>query len=65
MNMNLGWALTVRLLQRSDGKAQCLSDHGGLGRIASHLVAAGCYGLDLGSFTRYLAQPRARQSRPL
>jgi NADH-quinone oxidoreductase subunit D len=32
-----------------------------LGRIASHLVAAGCYGLDLGSFTPFLYTFRERE----
>ena len=38
-----------------------------LSRIASHLVAAGCYGLDLGSFTPFMwTLPRAREdSQPV
>jgi len=32
-----------------------------LGRIANHLVAAGCYGLDLGSFTPFMWTFRERE----
>ena len=32
-----------------------------LNRIASHLVAAGCYGLDLGSFTPFMWAFRERE----
>ncbi len=64
MNMNLGWALAVEKLMGLEvtSKAQqvrvmvCE-----LGRIASHLVAAGCYGLDLGSFTPFLYTFRERE----
>lgn len=64
MNMNLGWALTVeRLLgvevsQRDKHLRVIMAE---LGRIASHLVAAGCYGLDLGSFTPFLYTFRERE----
>jgi len=64
MNMNLGWALTVeKLLQMSlPPKAKHLrviiSE---LGRIASHLVGMGAYGLDLGSFSPFLYAFRERE----
>ncbi len=64
MNMNLGWSLTVERLLGVDvpekGKhlRVIMAE---LGRIASHLVAAGCYGLDLGSFTPFLYTFRERE----
>ena len=64
MNMNLGWSLTVeRLLgvdvpERAKHLRVIMAE---LGRIASHLVAAGCYGLDLGSFTPFLYTFRERE----
>jgi NADH-quinone oxidoreductase subunit D len=64
MNMNLGWALTVEKLLNYDlpEKARHLRVMiCELGRIASHLVAAGCYGLDLGSFTPYMWTFRERE----
>ena len=51
MNMNLGFSLTVEKLI---GIAE-------LGRIASHLVGMGAYGLDLGSFSPFLWAFRERE----
>ncbi len=64
MNMNLGWAMTVEKLMGLDVSEKtrhlrvmvCE-----LNRIASHLVAAGTYGLDLGSFTPFLYCFRERE----
>ena len=39
----------------------CGSSSPSLSRIASHLVAAGCYGLDLGSFTPFMWTFRERE----
>ena len=64
MNMNLGWALCVEKLlgQRVSEKTRHLRViMTELSRIASHLVAAGCYGLDLGSFTPYMWAFRERE----
>jgi len=64
MNMNLGWALCVeKLLNHSlSDKAKHLrviiSE---LGRIASHLVGMGTYGLDLGTFSPFLYAFRERE----
>lgn len=64
MNMNLGWALCVEKLLDHDlpEKAKHLrviiSE---LGRIASHLVGMGTYGLDLGSFSPFLYAFRERE----
>ena len=67
MNMNLGWALAVEKLLGLEVPEKCrhlrvmICE---LSRIASHLVAAGCYGLDLGSFTPFMwTFPRARKNR--
>lgn len=64
MNMNLGWALCVEKLMDYD-----LSDKAKhlrviiaeMGRIASHLVGMGTYGLDLGSFSPFLYAFRERE----
>jgi len=64
MNMNLGWALCVEKLLRLE-----VPERGRhlrvvfceLNRIASHLVAMGCYGLDLGSFTPFTYAFRERE----
>jgi len=64
MNMNLGWALTVEKLLDYD-----LPERGRhlrvliceLNRIASHLVAMGAYGLDLGTFSPFLYAFRERE----
>lgn len=64
MNMNLGWALCVEKLLEHDlsDKARHLrviiSE---LGRIASHLVGMGAYGLDLGTFSPFLYAFRERE----
>jgi NADH-quinone oxidoreductase subunit D len=64
MNMNLGWSLCVeKLLNHSlPEKAKHLRViMVELNRIASHLVAMGAYGLDLGSFTPFLYAFRERE----
>lgn len=64
MNMNLGWALTVEKLLQIEvtEKARVLRViMCELGRIASHLVAMGSYGLDLGSFTPFTYAFRERE----
>ena len=64
MNMNLGWALTVEKLlgfvpsERLRHLRVLVCE---LDRIASHLVAAGTYGLDLGSFTPFMWCFRERE----
>ncbi|MCH2609902.1 MAG: NADH-quinone oxidoreductase subunit D [Pirellulales bacterium] len=64
MNMNLGWALVVEKLLEHDlpEKARHLrviiSE---MGRIASHLVGMGAYGLDLGTFSPFLYAFRERE----
>ncbi len=64
MNMNLGWALAIeKLLEHSvSEKARHLrviiSE---MGRIASHLVGMGAYGLDLGTFSPFLYAFRERE----
>src|SRR6478752_3515543 len=64
MNMNLGWALAVEKLMKHDvpekGKhLRVLIAE--LGRIASHLVGMGAYGLDLGTFSPFLYAFRERE----
>jgi NADH-quinone oxidoreductase subunit D len=64
MNMNLGWAMTVEKLMGLEvpEKARHLRVIVcELNRIANHLVAAGCYGLDLGSFTPFMWTFRERE----
>jgi NADH-quinone oxidoreductase subunit D len=64
MNMNLGWAMTVEKLlemelpEKANHLRVIIVE---LCRIASHLVAAGTYGLDLGSFTPFLYCFRERE----
>lgn len=64
MNMNLGWALCVEKLMQLEVPEKgrhlrvIITE---LNRIASHLVAAGCYGLDLGSFTPFMYCFRERE----
>jgi NADH-quinone oxidoreductase subunit D len=64
MNMNLGWALTVEKLMKVDvperGKhlRVIIAE---MGRIASHLVGMGAYGLDLGTFSPFLYAFRERE----
>jgi NADH-quinone oxidoreductase subunit D len=64
MNMNLGWALVVEKLLKYDMPAK--GKHlrviiAELGRIASHLVGMGAYGLDLGTFSPFLYAFRERE----
>ncbi|MGO8690224.1 MAG: NADH-quinone oxidoreductase subunit D [Thermoguttaceae bacterium] len=64
MNMNLGWSLVVEKLLGCEvtEKARHLRVIAcELSRIASHLVAACCYGLDLGSFTPFTWAFRERE----
>lgn len=64
MNMNLGWSLCVEKLLQHDlpDKAKHLRVIiAELGRIASHLVGMGTYGLDLGSFSPFLYAFRERE----
>src|SRR5436305_3803749 len=64
MNMNLGYSLAVEKLcgMKIPEKAQVIrvivSE---LGRIASHLVGMGAYGLDLGTFSPFLYAFRERE----
>ncbi len=64
MNMNLGWALTVEKLigmevpQKAMNLRLIIAE---LGRIASHLVGMGAYGLDLGTFSPFLYAFRERE----
>jgi len=64
MNMNLGWALAVEKLMQLEVPEKgrhlrvLIAE---LNRIASHLVAAGTYGLDLGSFTPFMYCFRERE----
>lgn len=64
MNMNLGFALAAEKLvdMRVNEKAMHLRVFiAELGRIASHLVAMGTYGLDLGTFSPFLYAFRERE----
>ena len=64
MNMNLGWSLCVeKLLNHSlSDKAKHLRVIiAEMGRIASHLVGMGAYGLDLGTFSPFLYAFRERE----
>jgi len=64
MNMNLGWSLAVEKLLRYEvsEKARHLRVLiAELGRIASHLVGMGAYGLDLGTFSPFLYAFRERE----
>ena len=64
MNMNLGWALTIEKLLKYEPPEKgrhlrvIIAE---LGRIASHLVAMGTYGLDLGTFSPFLYAFRERE----
>jgi NADH-quinone oxidoreductase subunit D len=64
MNMNLGWALTVEKLMKYEPPEKgrhlrvIISE---MGRIASHLVGMGAYGLDLGTFSPFLYAFRERE----
>jgi NADH-quinone oxidoreductase subunit D len=64
MNMNLGWSLVVEKLLNHDlpEKARHLRVIiAEMGRIASHLVGMGAYGLDLGTFSPFLYAFRERE----
>ena len=64
MNMNLGWALCVEKLlnyhvpERGRHLRVIIAE---LGRLASHLVGMGAYGLDLGTFSPFLYAFRERE----
>lgn len=64
MNMNLGWALVVEKLMKYEPPEKgrhlrvIISE---MGRIASHLVGMGAYGLDLGTFSPFLYAFRERE----
>jgi NADH-quinone oxidoreductase subunit D len=64
MNMNLGWALCVekilnyRVPERGRHLRVLIAE---MGRIASHLVGMGAYGLDLGTFSPFLYAFRERE----
>ncbi len=64
MNNNLGFALAVEKLggievpPRADYLRVIFAE---LNRIASHLVATGCYGLDMGAFTPFVYCFRERE----
>ena len=64
MNMNLGWALCVEKLlnhKLSDKAKHLRVIIAEMGRIASHLVGMGAYGLDLGTFSPFLYAFRERE----
>src|SRR5512136_1561013 len=64
MNMELGYVLTVEKLMgiRVNDRVRCLRIiMAELNRIASHLLAAGTYGNDMGSFTPFLHCFRDRE----
>lgn len=64
MNMNLGFALAVEKLVKMEVNEKALHLRvfiAELGRIASHLVAMGTYGLDLGTFSPFLYAFRERE----
>jgi NADH-quinone oxidoreductase subunit D len=64
MNMNLGWALCVEKLLRhsiSEKARHLRVIIAEMGRIASHLVGMGAYGLDLGTFSPFLYAFRERE----
>ncbi|QDU89960.1 NAD(P)H-quinone oxidoreductase subunit H [Pirellulimonas nuda] len=64
MNMNLGWSLCVEKLlgveapERGQRLRVIIAE---MGRIASHLVGMGAYGLDLGTFSPFLYAFRERE----
>ena len=64
MNMNLGWSLAVEKLLKFEPEDKgrhlrvIISE---MGRIASHLVGMGAYGLDLGTFSPFLYAFRERE----
>ncbi|HMP03627.1 MAG TPA: NADH-quinone oxidoreductase subunit D [Gemmatales bacterium] len=64
MNMNLGWSLAIEKLcglkvpEKANVIRVLIAE---LNRIASHLVAMGTYGIDLGSFSPFLYAFRERE----
>ncbi|MEO1993983.1 MAG: NADH-quinone oxidoreductase subunit D [Planctomycetaceae bacterium] len=64
MNMNLGMSLAAEKLLRMEVPDKAMNVRviiAELGRIASHLVGMGAYGLDLGSFSPFLYAFRERE----
>ena len=64
MNMNLGFSLAVEKLVGMEVPEKAMTLRviiAELGRIASHLVGMGAYGLDLGSFSPFLYAFRERE----
>lgn len=64
MNMNLGLALTYEKLLKIEVPQKAMNLRvliAELGRIASHLVGMGAYGLDLGTFSPFLYAFRERE----
>jgi NADH-quinone oxidoreductase subunit D len=64
MNMNLGWALAVEKLMKYEVSERARHLRvliAELGRVASHLVGMGAYGLDLGTFSPFLYAFRERE----
>lgn len=64
MNMNLGFALAVEKLIGMEMPAKAIHLRvliAELGRVASHLVGMGAYGLDLGTFSPFLYAFRERE----
>lgn len=64
MNMNLGLALTFEKLLKIEVPEKAMTLRviiSELGRIASHLVGMGAYGLDLGTFSPFLYAFRERE----
>lgn len=64
MNMNLGMALATEKLLKMEVPEKAMTLRviiAELGRIASHLVGMGAYGLDLGSFSPFLYAFRERE----
>ena len=64
MNMNVGWSLVVEKLMghevpEKERHLRVLISE--LGRVASHLVGMGAYGLDLGTFSPFLYAFRERE----
>ena len=64
MNMNLGWSLAIEKLIGMEVPEKAMTLRVAIcemGRIASHLVGMGAYGLDLGSFSPFLYAFRERE----
>jgi len=64
MNMNLGWSMTIEKLLNATVPEKARHVRvivAELNRIASHLVAMGTYGLDLGTFSPFLYAFRERE----